>query len=245
MKAMILAAGRGTRMAPLTDQCPKPLLPLAGKSLIVHHIEKLVAAGFTELVINHAYLGHKIEQQLGDGRAFGAQIQYSAESEALETGGGILKALPMLSGAEGNEPFLLVNGDVWTDWDYRSAAEVTLNSSLGYLWLGGNPEHNPDGDFILQDGKVINPLAQDVSRAQQNSHNTTMKLTFSGISILHPQLFRDCTPGKFPLAPLLREAMDNGRMLGEQLSNDWVDVGTPQRLAELEARLQQQKMAFA
>jgi len=134
MKAMILAAGRGTRMAPLTDNCPKPLLPLAGKALIVHHIEKLVAAGITELVINHAWLGHMLEQQLGDGSAFGAQIQYSPEASALETGGGILQALPLLT-ATGQEPFLLVNGDVWTDWDYQQALQVSLANDLAHLWL--------------------------------------------------------------------------------------------------------------
>ena len=233
MKAMILAAGRGTRMAPLTDQCPKPLLPVAGKSLIVHHIEKLVAAGFTELVINHAYLGHKIEQQLGDGRAFGASIEYSPETEALETGGGIFRALPRLGGDQGDKPFLLVNGDVWTDWDYRSAHDITLDTGLGWLWLGDNPEHNPDGDFILQDGKVINPSAAD----------DTPRLTFSGISVLHPQLFNGCQPGKFALAPLLRQAMERQQILGQYLNNDWVDVGTPQRLAALDAKLRQQKTA--
>jgi len=232
MKAMILAAGRGTRMAPLTDQCPKPLIPLAGKSLIVHHIEKLVAAGFSQIVINHAYLGHKIEQQLGDGRAFSASIEYSRETEALETGGGIFNALPLLSGPEGNDPFLLINGDVWTDWDYCSATQITLNSSLGYLWLVQNPEHNPQGDFYLQN-KMVH--AENIPDSQA--------LTFSGISILHPQLFKDCRQGKFPLAPLLRTAMQNEKIAGEQLQYDWVDVGTPQRLAELEAKLQRQKMA--
>lgn len=224
MKVMILAAGRGTRMAPLTDHCPKPLLPLAGKPLIVHHIEKLAAAGFSELVINHAYLGQMIEQQLGDGSCFGVRIHYSPETEALETGGGILHALPLL----GEEPFLLVNGDVWSDWDFRSAAMALAADKLAHLWLVSNPQHHPQGDFLLSERQVLNPQAQD---------NHRPRLTFSGFSVLHPQLFRGCQNGVFPLAPLLRQAMDQGQVSGEQLHHDWVDVGTPQRLAQLEQRL--------
>ncbi|TVV45713.1 N-acetylmuramate alpha-1-phosphate uridylyltransferase MurU [Thalassolituus sp. C2-1] len=222
MKAMILAAGRGTRMAPLTDNCPKPLLPLAGKALIVHHIEKLVAAGITGLVINHAWRGHMLEQQLGDGSAFGAQIQYSPEASALETGGGILQALPLLT-ATGQEPFLLVNGDVWTDWDYRQALQVSLANDLAHLWLVDNPDHNPAGDFALRDGRVL---------SGGNIHHD--RLTFSGLSVLRPQLFDAQEAGAFPLAPLLRRAMDAGRVGGTHLRQRWVDVGTPQRLAELD-----------
>lgn len=223
MKAMILAAGRGTRMAPLTDHCPKPLLPLAGKPLIQHHIEKLAAAGITELVINHAWLGQMLEQQLGDGRALGVHIQWSPESEALETGGGIANALPLL----GDQPFLLVNGDVWTDWSYAGVPDMALGQDLAHLWLVDNPEHNPGGDFILQQGRVLNP--------QQNPH--APRLTFSGLSLLHPQLFANTTPGAFPLAPLLRQAMDEQRVAGSELSGRWVDVGTPQRLQQLEQEL--------
>lgn len=223
MKAMILAAGRGTRMAPLTDHCPKPLLALAGKPLIQHHIEKLAAAGITELVINHAWLGHMLEQQLGDGRALGVHIQWSPEAEALETGGGIAKALPLL----GSEPFLLVNGDVWTDWSYAGVRDMTLGNDLAYLWLVANPQHNPNGDFVLQQGRVLNPVQQPQSP----------RLTFSGLSILHPQLFRDSGPGAFPLAPLLRQAMDEQRVAGSELNCRWVDVGTPQRLQQLEQTL--------
>ncbi len=224
MKAMILAAGRGTRMAPLTDHMPKPLIPLAGKPLIVHHIEKLAAAGFTELVINHAYLGHMLEDALGDGRQWGVSIRYSAEKEALETAGGIVNALPLL----GDEPFLLVNGDVWSDWDYRVARQITLADNLAHLWLVDNPDHNPRGDFVLRDGRVINPpeLTDDAPA-----------LTFSGISIISPELLQSCPAGAYPLAPLLRQAMDQQRVTGSYMQARWVDVGTPQRLQSLEQSL--------
>ncbi|MCA6064237.1 N-acetylmuramate alpha-1-phosphate uridylyltransferase MurU [Thalassolituus marinus] len=224
MKAMILAAGRGTRMAPLTDHMPKPLIPLAGKPLIVHHIEKLAAAGFTELVINHAYLGHMLEEALGDGSQWGVSIRYSAEAEALETAGGIVNALPLL----GDKPFLLVNGDVWSDWDYRAALDITLADNLAHLWLVDNPDHNPHGDFVLRDGLVLNPvtLADDSPR-----------LTFSGMSIIAPALLHSCPAGAYPLAPLLRQAMDQQRVTGSRMQAQWVDVGTPQRLQLLEQSL--------
>lgn len=226
MKAMILAAGRGTRMAPLTDHCPKPLLPLAGKPLIVHHIEKLVAAGIHDIVINHAWLGQMIEAALGDGRQWGARIQYSAEEQALETAGGIIQALPLL----GAEPFLLVNGDVWTGWDYRHAHDITLGNDLAFLWLVPNPPQHPGGDFMLQQGRVLNPQSTPVM---------LHRYTFSGLSILHPRLFSGCTPGVLPLAPLLRNAMDQQRAGGALLEEPWVDVGTPERLQQLEQHLQE------
>lgn len=224
MKAMILAAGRGKRMAPLTDDCPKPLLPLAGKPLIVHHIEKLVAAGVTEIVINHAWLGHKIEDELGDGTQFGAQIQYSPEPEGgLETGGGVFQALPLL----GKEPFLLVNGDVWTDWDYQQALSQPLADNLAWLWLVDNPEHNIQGDFALNN--------QQVSVAERKE---AASFTFSGISLIKPELFTYSQPGFFRLAPLLRDAMTDGQIGGAMLNAEWVDVGTPERLQQLETHLQ-------
>lgn len=227
MKAMILAAGRGTRMAPLTDTCPKPLLPLAGKPLIVHHIEKLVAAGITEIVINHAWLGHKIESELGDGQRYGACIQYSPEPEGgLETGGGIYQALPLL----GSEPFMLINGDVWTDWDYRQSLKQTLAGNLAWLWLVENPEHHPNGDFILKHQQVLAPESED-----------SLRYTFSGISIIHPELLKDCQPGFFKLTPLLRTAMAANRVGGTLISSRWVDVGTPERLQQLEAQIQSEK----
>ena len=218
MKAMILAAGRGARMAPLTDHCPKPLIPLCGKPLIVHHLEKLAAAGFSDVVINHAWLGHMIEETLRDGSQWGLNIQYSAETTALETGGGVHQALPLL----GDEPFLLVNGDVWTDWDYRNAWEARLQcNDLAHLWLTDNPAHNPSGDFSLE-GPRVRDQAQ---------------LTFSGISLLSPALWQERQSGVYALAPMLRSAMAADRVSGAVLQGRWVDVGTPQRLHDLEGML--------
>ena len=220
MKAMILAAGRGQRMAPLTDHCPKPLLPLAGKPLIEYHLERLAAAGIREVVINHAWLGHLLEAALGDGSRWGLTIHWSAEREALETGGGIRQALPLL----GNEPFLLINGDVWTDWNGDLSATVLSGGVLAHLWLVDNPGHNPGGDFIL-DG------------AQVRSEGDGPRLTFAGISVIAPALLADHAPGCFALAPVLRAAMAAGRISGERLTARWVDVGTPARLQELEQTL--------
>lgn len=225
MKAMILAAGRGTRMAPLTDNCPKPLIPLAGKPLIVHHIEKLVAAGINDLVINHAWLGHMLEQQLGDGAQFGARIRYSPEIEGgLETGGGIFQALPLL----GSEPFLVVNGDVWTNWNYQQATTQKLGANLAWLYLVNNPDHHPEGDFALKEQQVClkSPQAQP-----QDCY------TFSGISVLHPKLFATSQAGRYPLAPMLRAMMPQGLVGGSLLNAKWVDVGTPERLQQLEQSL--------
>lgn len=217
---MILAAGLGSRMRPLTDNCPKPLLPVAGKPLIIHHIENLVALGITDIVINHAYLGHMIEEALGDGAQFGCRIHYSPEVEALETGGGIYNALPLLQDDE-NSPFLLVNGDVWLDWDkIILPADIT---GLCHLWLVNNPVHNPKGDFVLtQSGAVLDKTRDDKA------------YTFSGISLLAPALFNNASAGAFPLAPLLRQAMSNDQASGEFYSGDWIDVGTPERLQQVE-----------
>lgn len=218
MKAMILAAGRGERMRPLTDHTPKPLLQVAGRALIEYHIDALVRAGFTELVINHAHLGARIEEALGDGRRYGARIRYSAEGEALETGGGIFRALPLL----GPAPFLVVNGDIWTDFSYAGLPAVP--AGLAHLVLVDNPPQHPDGDFVLAgDGRV--------------SAAGAPRLTFSGIGVYRPELFAGCRPGRFPLAPLLRTAMAAGQVSGEHYDGAWVDVGTPERLAALERRL--------
>lgn len=223
MKAMILAAGRGTRMAPLTDTCPKPLIPLCGKPLIIHHLEKLAAAGITDIVINHAWLGEQLEQTLGNGSSWGIKIQYSPENEALETGGGVYQALPLL----GEDAFLLINGDVWTNWDYNEVMNTSLQEGeLGHLWLIDNPAHNPQGDFCLGEGKVL-----DTALLNETA------LTFSGISLLSPQLWAECTSGAYPLAPMLRSAMLQQQITGSKLNADWVDVGTPQRLSDLEQRL--------
>lgn len=213
---MLLAAGRGERMRPLTDTTPKPLLPVAGKPLIVHHLEELASAGFCQLVINHAWLGEQIEQTLGDGSRWNLQIRYSAEEEALETGGGIYKALPMLS-----DPFVVINGDVFAGVDF--AALSIGDEDLAHLLLVENPQHNPAGDFQLSDGRV--------------SQSGTSKLTYSGIGIYRKALFDGCLAGKFPLAPLLRTAMKRHRVSGELLNGEWIDVGTPQRLQRLEQML--------
>lgn len=220
MKAMILAAGRGERMRPLTDHTPKPLLCAGGKPLIAWHIERLAAAGFHELVINHAHLGTQIEQALGDGSQFGVAIQYSPENEALETAGGIAYALPLL----GSEPFLVVNGDVYTEIDFTPLKGKLTDDLLAWLVLIDNPQHNVKGDFSL-DGNQVD---------EQGEH----MLTFSGIGVYHPALFRDVVRGdKAKLAPLLRAAMRSGKVGGEHYRGRWVDVGTPQRLAELDQSL--------
>ena len=216
---MILAAGRGERMRPLTDHTPKPLLEVGGKPLIVWHIERLAQAGIRDLVINHAHLGQQIEQCLGDGAPWGVRIRYSAEGEgkALETGGGILRALPLL----GAGPFLVVNADIWCDVDF--AAQALAQGDLAHLVLVDNPAHNPHGDFALRAGRVVRSGAAC--------------LTFSGVGVYCRELFAGCLPGAFPLAPLLREAMDAGRVSGVQHRGRWWDIGTPQRLAQLNAQL--------
>ena len=214
---MILAAGRGERMRPLTDNCPKPLLALAGKRLIEYHLEALAASGINEIVINHAYLGQQIEDYLGDGSRYDVSIHYSPEGEALETGGGILKALPLL----GNEAFVLVNGDVWCDFDFSSLPSKL--KGLAHLVMVNNPDHNAEGDFSLQE-KMLRQTGEK-------------KLTYSGIGVYHPVLFSDCQPGRFPLAPLLKQAMDDAKVSGELFLGKWVDVGTPERLNQLEETL--------
>ncbi|QBF28809.1 nucleotidyltransferase family protein [Pseudomonas tructae] len=217
MKAMILAAGKGERMRPLTLHTPKPLVPVAGMPLIEYHLRALAAAGFKDVVINHAWLGQQIEDHLGDGSRWGLSISYSPEGEPLETGGGIFKALPLL----GNEPFLLVNGDIWTEYDFAGLPE-SING-LAHLVLVDNPGHHDKGDFTLEQGQV--------------SDGTADTLTYSGIAVLAPQLFADCQAEAFKLAPLLRQAMAAGRVSGEHYRGHWVDVGTLERLAEVEQLL--------
>ncbi|MBF8780630.1 nucleotidyltransferase family protein [Pseudomonas fulva] len=219
MRAMILAAGKGERMRPLTLHTPKPLVPVAGVPLIEYHLRGLAAAGFDEVVINHAWLGQQIEDHLGDGRRWGLRIRYSPESEPLETGGGIFQALPLL----GQAPFLLVNGDVWTDYDFNRLRRPL--SGLAHLVLVDNPAHHAQGDFHLREGKVVDAAGQAGS------------LTFSGLSLLDPGLFGQCTAGAFKLAPLLRAAMAEGKVSGERHDGRWVDVGTLERLAEAERLL--------
>ncbi|MCQ4235229.1 nucleotidyltransferase family protein [Pseudomonas stutzeri] len=215
MKAMILAAGKGERLRPLTLHTPKPLVRAAGVPLIEYHVRALAQAGFAELVVNHAWLGQQIEDYLADGARFGVRIRYSAEGEPLETGGGIQRALPLL----GEQPFVVVNGDIWTDFDFTALRQPL--SGLAHLVLVDNPAHHPQGDFCLLDGRVSEAAA-------------VSKLTYSGMAVLHPALFRECTAGAFKLAPLLRQAMASGQVTGEHYRGRWVDVGTHERLAEVE-----------
>lgn len=214
---MILAAGRGERMRPLTDHTPKPLLEAGGKPLIAHHLERLAAAGISRVVINHAHLGDQIEAALGDGARFGLAIRYSPEGTALETGGGIFRALPLL----GRDPFLVVNADVWTDMDF---ARLHLPPGrLAHLVLVDNPDHHPAGDFVLSGSEVLCEGAP--------------RLTFSGIGVYDPALFDGCTAGAFPLAPLLRAAMARGLVSGHHHRGRWLDIGTPARLQALDRLL--------
>ncbi|MBD9427322.1 nucleotidyltransferase family protein [Pseudomonas sp. PDM15] len=219
MKAMILAAGKGERLRPLTLHTPKPLVRAGGIPLIEFHVRALAAAGFSELVINHAWLGQQIEDYLGDGSRFGLRITYSAEGEPLETGGGIFKALPLL----GEEPFLVINGDIWTDYDFATLRRPL--QGLAHLVLVDNPSHHPSGDFCLQDDRVADAADRESS------------FTYSGMAVLHPRLFAGCQPGAFKLAPLLRAAMADGQVTGEYFAGRWVDVGTHERLADVERLL--------
>jgi len=221
MKAMILAAGKGERLRPLTLHTPKPLVRAGGVPLIEYHIRALAEAGIDELVINHAWLGEQIEAYLGDGRRLGVCIQYSAEGEPLETGGGIHRALPLL----GAEPFIVVNGDIWTDYDFGALKRPL--KGLAHLVLVDNPEHNLKGDFSLIDGCI--------------GDGDTAMLTYSGIAVLSPQLFTGCSAGAFKLAPLLRQAMAVGKLSGEHYRGRWIDVGTHERLAEVERTLEAQR----
>lgn len=215
MKAMILAAGYGKRMSPLTDHTPKPLLQAGGKPLIQYHIERLRDAGFGELVINTGWLGEKLEEALGDGFAWDVQIRWSREGEPLETAGGIIKALSLL----GDEPFLVVNGDIWCDYDFTRLPNEP--EGLAHLVLVENPEHNGEGDFHLTDqGRVRD--------------NDGPLLTFAGIGVYRPELFTGLPGGERKLAPLLRQAMAENKVTGERFSGNWFDIGTPERLEELD-----------
>lgn len=223
MKAMILAAGKGERMRPLTLHTPKPLVPVAGVPLIEYHLRALAAAGITEVVINHAWLGQQVEDRLGDGARFGVSIRYSPEDEPLETGGGIFKALPLL----GDAPFVLVNGDIWTTYDFGQLPKAL--DGLAHLVLVGNPEHHGKGDFQLHERQV------------QDADGAGSTLTYSGIAVLDPALFDGCQAGAFKLAPLYREAMRRGQVSGEHFTGPWVDVGTLERLADVERLLAERR----
>lgn len=222
---MILAAGLGTRMRPLTLTSPKPLLPAGGQPLIHYHLDNLRRAGFEDVVINHAWLGEQIERALGDGQAFGLRIHYSPEPEPLETAGGIRQALPLLT--EGGEDwFLVINGDIWCDFDLAQLAPPA-DDSRALLVLVDNPEHHPAGDFHLRGDGRVEP---EGSRT----------LTFSGISLLHRALFEGLEPGVHRLAPILTRAMAQGRVRGIHHHGAWFDIGTPARLAELDQRLRRE-----
>ena len=223
---MILAAGRGNRMRPLTDHTPKPLLKVGGKPLIVWHLENLARAGFSEVVINHAHLGSQIEAALGDGSHWDIAIHYSAEGTALETAGGIAKALPML----GAEPFLVVNGDVFMDMDFSHLSGALLQDKLVHLVMVDNPLQHAQGDFVFQDGKL--------------GLDGEPKLTFSGVAVYHPSLFAHVVPGQVAkLAPLLQQAIAQGSASGEHHQGIWHDVGTPVRLDELDRQLTHQQQS--
>lgn len=224
MKAMILAAGLGKRMRPLTDTLPKPLLPVGGKPLMMYHIERLKELGVREFIINTAYLGEKIEELLGDGFALGVSIEYSREEEPLETGGALLQALPLL----GEDPFLLVNGDVWTDYPFERLLDFPLPPEcLGHLVLVPNPRHNRRGDFALHDGFLL--------------HNTEVDqgFTFSGISLLRPQLIGGYSERRqmFPLREAFAEGIALNQLSGELYEGEWWDIGTPERLQALDEKL--------
>ncbi len=220
MRAMILAAGRGERMRPLTDLTPKPLLAAGGKPLIVWLIEGLATAGFRELVINHAHLGTRIEAALGDGRAWGVRIAYSREAEALETAGGMATALRLL----GDAPFVAVNGDIHCDFDFSRLRTALREDADAHLVLVDNPPQHPRGDFTLDGDRVGN--------------GEPHRLTFAGIGVYRPRLLAGIAPyTRAPLAPLLRAAAERGALSGERHGGAWTDVGTPERLAELDARL--------
>lgn len=222
MRAMILAAGRGNRMRPLTDKTPKPLLLAGGKPLLTWHIEKLREAGVTEIVINSAWLGEQLQAYFGDGAALGVSIQWSPEpSGGLETAGGIIQALPMLTaGVSSHQPFWLISGDIWTDYPFH-ALPRDLHNDLAHLVLVDNPSHHPAGDFSLDQQKV----------------RATPRLTYSGVSVLSPRLFAGAEVSFSPLRPFFERAIAAGRVQGEHYRGKWTDVGTPERLEQLNEQL--------
>lgn len=220
MRAMILAAGRGERMRPLTDRVPKPLLEVAGQPLIDYHLRKLALAGVTDVVINHAWLGAALEAHVGSGERFGVQVHWSPEpAGGLETAGGILQALPWLSGGD----FIVVNGDVWSDFDYQKLQKLPVGCD-GHLVLVENPAHNPRGDFALHEQQITRQPGQ-------------LNYTFSGISVLSPALFEGLEPGFHKLRPLFERAVSKGRLQGQLHTGAWCDVGTPERLQALNLSL--------
>ncbi len=220
MKAMILAAGRGERMRPLTEHSPKPLLRVGGRPLIEYHVERLLEAGFDGLVINVSWLGEQIVEHL-EASPWSGAITWSREPEPLETAGGIVQALPLL----GDVPFAVVNGDIWTDFPFARLLQKSAPEQGAYLVLVNNPPQHPQGDFRLEEAGLLTRPADGE------------RLTYSGIGVYSPALFAGCEPGKRPLLPLLEKAIAAGALVGEHFPGDWEDVGTPERLAALDARL--------
>ena len=225
MKAMILAAGLGNRMRPLTLYKPKPLLEVGGKALIVWHIEKLKQIGVTEIIINSAWLADVLIGTLGDGSQFGVKILWTREDQGLETAGGIINALPLL----GTEPFILVNGDVWTTFDFAPLLNIQLEQDLAHLVFVTNPVQHPKGDFTLSNGRAYTFEQEQTGEA----------LTYSGVAVIHPKMFDGLEAGKRPLAPLLKQAMLDGKISAEKMHAAWVDVGTPERLSDLDLQIRQ------
>jgi N-acetyl-alpha-D-muramate 1-phosphate uridylyltransferase len=224
MRAMILAAGRGERMRPLTDTLPKPLLQVGGKTLIEWQLEKLAAVGIEDVVVNVSHLGELIEEFLGDGSRWGCQITYSRETEALETAGGIVQALPLL----GSEPFLIVNADIWSNYDFTDLVQHRMQPGcLAHLVLVSNPPQHHQGDFCLRENGLL----------EMRSERGRDTCTYSGIALYHPDFFSGIDPGKLKLLPVLERLMSEHRVSGEHFSGDWEDVGTPERLTALDARL--------
>jgi N-acetyl-alpha-D-muramate 1-phosphate uridylyltransferase len=220
MRAMILAAGRGERMRPLTDATPKPLLPIAGKPLIEYHIENLAAVGISEIIINLAWKGAMIREHIGDGARFGVRILYSDEGQtALETGGGIFKALTML----GASPFAVISADIWTDFDLRNCAARLAASDMAHFVLVPNPDFHQRGDFGLHESRVID--------------GGDARYTYANIAVFRPEFFAACEPGRFPLAPLMYDWIRKGRVSGELYRGRWHNVGTPAQLTQLETSL--------
>jgi N-acetyl-alpha-D-muramate 1-phosphate uridylyltransferase len=220
MRAMILAAGRGERMRPLTDRTPKPLLTVAGKPMIQYHIEALAAAGMREIVINLAWLGQQIRAAIGDGTQFGVRIHYSDEGDAaLETGGGVFKALPFLAGPSGTDPFVVVSGDVWTEYPLGDVGAKLSETDIAHFVVVPNPDFHSRGDFGLVDGRLT---------------DSGERYTYANIGVMRPEFFAGCQPGKFPLAPLMFDWIRKDRVSGELFRGVWHNVGTPQQLQQID-----------
>jgi len=223
-RAMLLAAGRGERMRPLTDARPKPLAEVAGKPLIQYHVERLAAAGVERIVINVAWLGSQIREALGDGGRFGLELLYSDEGPvALETGGGIFRALPLL----GTDPFWVVSADLWTDFPFADPQSRLAATDLAHLFMVANPDFHKKGDFHLNDGRI--------------SQTVGTRLTYGNLALFRPELFADCQPGRYPMVPLLRTAIDHGRVSGELFSGRWHNIGTVAQLQALDTHLRASK----